>query len=298
MSEVLSCRDLHKVYGKKEALAGIDLDLEQGKIYGLIGRNGAGKTTLLSCLSAQNPATSGTITLGGAPVWENRENLKKICFSREINPSSAKNGIDSGISGMKVKEYLRIASIFYDHWDQALADRLIEEFELDIKKKINALSKGMLSMVTMIVGMASKAPFTFLDEPAAGVDIISRENFYRMLIDEYSENGRTFVISTHIIEEAADVMEEVVMIDHGKLLLKENTADLIDSVVHLSGEASAIDRAVEGLTVIRKHKELSGRGASASVKLLPGQSLPELSGITVQRLGLQEIFVEYVGGVK
>ncbi len=84
MSELV-CKGITKRYKDKEALRGVDLTLESGKIYGLIGRNGAGKTTLLSILAAQNPATAGTVTLDGEAVWENRQALDRLCFSRELN---------------------------------------------------------------------------------------------------------------------------------------------------------------------------------------------------------------------
>ena len=115
----LHCENIVKAYGGKEVLQDVTLDLQPGKIYGLIGRNGAGKTTLLSILSAQNPATRGTVTLDGEPVWENRKSLAKICFSRELNA----NG-ESGIAAMKAKEYLRIASTYYEDWNKALEERL------------------------------------------------------------------------------------------------------------------------------------------------------------------------------
>ena len=85
-----------------------------------------------------------------------------------------------------------------------MADELIRKFHLDVKQKIGRLSKGMVSMVTIIVALASKADFTFLDEPVSGLDVVAREQFYRILLDEFTETGRTFVISTHIMEEAAD----------------------------------------------------------------------------------------------
>ena len=99
-------------------------------------------------------------------------------------------------------------SYFYPHWDKEMAESLVQKFHLDIKQKLGKISKGMLSMVTIITAMASKAPFTFLDEPVAGLDVIAREQFYQLLLDEYTETGRTFVVSTHIIEEASDIFEE------------------------------------------------------------------------------------------
>ena len=99
----LICKDIVKTYSGRDVLQDVSLELQPGKIYGLIGRNGAGKTTLLSILAAQNPATRGSVTLDGAPVWENRRSLEKLCFSRELNANA-----ESGLASMKAKEYLRI----------------------------------------------------------------------------------------------------------------------------------------------------------------------------------------------
>lgn len=239
--EKLVCSNITKTYGKKDVLVNVSLELEKGKIYGLIGRNGAGKTTLLSILSAQNPASAGTVMLGEEPVWENRKALDHICFSREINALGA-NGQGNGY---KVKDYLRAASIYLPNWDKEMADRLIKEFDLDVKKKVIKLSKGMLSMLTIVIALASKADFTFLDEPVAGLDVVMREYFYRTLLEEFTESGRTFVISTHIIEEASDVLEEVIMLDKGQIILKENTQALLERAVHVSGKEDVVDAATK-----------------------------------------------------
>ena len=286
--EKLICRDIVKTYGKKDVLSHVDLELEKGKIYGLIGRNGAGKTTLLSILSAQSPATKGTVTCNGMPVWENREALDHICFSRELNPMNA-----NGANTMKVKEYLRAASVYMPNWDKEMADRLVKEFELDVNKRINKLSKGMMSMVTIIVALASKAEFTFLDEPVAGLDVVARENFYSILLEELAESGRTFVISTHIIEEAADVFEEVIIIDKGKIVLKENTQDLLDRARHISGMAEEVDRAVAGMTTYRPEK--LGRSKGITVLLKEGETVQPNAEISVQPMSLQQLFVAMCG---
>lgn len=278
-----------KKYGDKEVLQNVDLELESGKIYGLIGRNGAGKTTLLSILSAQNPATEGNVVIDGQPVWENQEVLGKICFSRELNQLV---GSTYG-NAMKVKEYLRIASTFFPYWDKEMEEKLVKDFQLDVKKKISKLSKGMLSMVTIIVALASKAEFTFLDEPVAGLDVVAREQFYRILIDEYMETGRTFVVSTHIIEEAADVFEEVIIVDKGRILLKEKTQELLDRSVHISGHMDEVDKATEGLKV--HHVETLGRSKGVTVILEPGQYIPEGYDISLQKLNLQKVFVALCG---
>ena len=287
MSELIA-KGIVKKYGKKEVLHGVDLKLESGKIYGLIGRNGAGKTTLLSILTSQNPATAGEVTFDGQPVWENPEVLRHLCFSRELSPLTGSN-----VNSMKVKEYLRIAATFFPYWDKEMEKRLVEEFELDVKKKISKLSKGMLSMVTIVVALASKAEFTFLDEPVAGLDVVARERFYELLLEEFTETGRTFVVSTHIIEEAAEVLEEVIIVDHGKILLKENTQDLLDRSFHISGHEDEVDRAIEGMEV--HHEEHLGRSKGVTVLLKPGQKITEGYDVSIQKLSLQKVFVALCG---
>lgn len=282
-------KGITKTYNGKDVLQEVDIELEANKIYGMIGRNGAGKTTLLSILTAQNPATKGTVTFDGQTVWENPEALSHLCFSRELNNTANANGVTS----LKVKEYLQIAEAFYPYWDKNMAKELVERFHLDVKKRMNKLSKGMLSMVTIIVAMASKAEFTFLDEPVAGLDVVAREQFYRLLLDEYTETGRTFVISTHIIEEAADFFEEVIIVDQGKILLKENTQDLLERSFYISGREDEVSAVCSGLDV--HHEERMGRSRNVTVLLEPGQRIADGYEVTIQKPSLQKVFVALCG---
>lgn len=284
----LAAKGIIKSYGQKEVLHGIDITLEKGKIYGLIGRNGAGKTTLLSILTAQNPATAGEVTFDGMPVWENPEALSHICFSREMNQMQGNNA-----NTMKVKEYLRIAATFFPYWDKEMEQSLIETFGLDVKQKISKLSKGMCSMVTIITALASKAEFTIFDEPVAGLDVVAREKFYEILVEEFAETGRTFVVSTHIIEEASDIFEEVILLDQGKILLMENTQELLERSFHVSGHEDEVEKAVAGLET--HHEERLGRSRGVTVVLEPGQSIQPGCDVSVQKLSLQKVFVALCG---
>lgn len=284
----LECKGIVKKYGKKEVLHNVNLELEKGKIYGLIGRNGAGKTTLLSILSAQNPASAGEILLNGRPVWENKEALKHIYFAREINAAAS-----SAISGFKVKEYLKIASEYLPNWDEELAEQLIKLFHLDKKKRIIKLSKGMSSMLTIVVALASKAEFTFLDEPVAGLDVVARDRFYRILLDEFTESGRTFVISTHIIEEAEDLFEEVIFLHKGEILLKENTQELLEHTAYISGKAEDVEEFIKGKEVYGLEK--IGRSKGAMICWKEDEKLETKEDITVQKMHLQKIFISLCG---
>ena len=284
----LHCEHIVKTYSGKDVLREVTLDIQPGKIYGLIGRNGAGKTTLLSILTAQNPVTRGSVTLDGEPVWENRRSLEKLCFSRELNATA-----ESGLAAMKAKEYLRIASTYYENWDRELEERLVKLFNLNLKKKFAKMNKGMLSMVTIVVALCSKAPYTFLDEPVAGLDVVAREQFYKLLLEEYASSGRTFVVSTHIIEEAADVLEEVIILHEGRVLIEADTQAFVDSAVHVSGKIEEVDAATAGLEV--HQPETVGRSKGVTVFLKPGERVDESRDVSVQPVNLQRAFVALCG---
>lgn len=284
----LVCKGISKKYKDKLAVKNVDLTIESGKIYGLIGRNGAGKSTLLSLMSAQAPLTEGSVEIDGERVWENQKSLDRICFSRELSVSGS-----NGVAGMKIKDYLKTAAFYYPHWDADFAARLVEAFGIDPKKQIMKANKGMLSAVTITIALASKAEFTFLDEPVAGLDIIAREYFYKELLNEFSETGRTFVISTHIIEEAANVFEDVIILRNGEIIANENTQELVDRCKYVSGLEDAVNKATSGLET--HHAEMIGRAKTVAAILKNGESVRESEDVTVKPMSLQNIFVALCG---
>ena len=139
-----------QVLWRQSGTPGLDLDIQPGKIYGLIGRNGAGKTTLLSILTAQNTHDSGEVTYNGEPVWENPKALADLCFSRELQAT-----LFYGQNNLKVRHYLQAGATFYPRWDEEYARRLLKEFGVEEKKRVSQLSKGQLSMVTILIALAS-----------------------------------------------------------------------------------------------------------------------------------------------
>jgi len=286
---ILKAEGLCKSYGTKEVLRDLDLNIEPGKIYGLIGRNGAGKTTLLGILTAQNTHDKGSVTYDGQKVWENQTVLDQICFSRELQST-----LMGGPNSLKVKHYLKTAEIYYPNWDGDYAQRLVEEFKLEPKKKIFQLSKGQASMVTIVLALASRAPITILDEPVAGLDVVMREKFYRMLLEDFAETNRTFIVSTHIIEEAASVFEQVIILDEGRIVENSPTEELIDQFRYISGRDDVVDEACRGLEVLSayqmgRHKTLAVRGSG--VKL---QAAIE-ADVDVAPMNLQNVFVALCG---
>ncbi|RHR05677.1 ABC transporter ATP-binding protein [Pseudoflavonifractor sp. AF19-9AC] len=288
-AEVLKTQGLCKSYGANQVLFNLDLAIEPGKIYGLIGRNGAGKTTLLGILTGQNTKNSGTVTYGDQPVWENQAVLDQICFSRELQPT-----LFSGPNNLKISHYLRSAAIYYPGWDKEYAQRLLEEFGLNPKKKISQLSKGQMSMVTILIALASCAPVTILDEPAAGLDVVMRERFYQLLLEDFAQTGRTFIVSTHIIEEAASVFENVIILDQGRIIENCHTEELVDQFRYISGREDVVDQVCRGLEVLSthqmgRHKTVAVRGGG--VKLQNALQ----SDVDVSPMNLQNVFVALCG---
>ena len=174
-----------------------------------------------------------------------------------------------------------------------MADELVKRFGIDKKKKVCNLSKGMLSMLTVIIGLASKAEITILDEPVAGLDVIVREEFYKLIIDEQQESGRTFIISTHIIEEAANVFEEVIILKDKGVYLKENTIELIDKCRYVSGLEDDVKKAVGGCRII--NEEHIGRSYAVTIMQEGDGEISAVPRVTVQPVSLQNLFIAICG---
>lgn len=254
MNSVVEVRHLTKTYKTANALEDVSLSIEKDSIYGLLGRNGAGKTTLMSILTAQNFATSGDVEVFGEDPYENARVLSRMCFVRE----SQKYPDDSNAG-----HALANARLFFPHWDQDLAEELVDEFRLPLKTMTRKLSRGQQSAVGVIIGLASRAEITFFDEPYLGFDAVARQTFYDHLIADYAEHPRTIVLSSHLIDEVADLIENVIVIDRGRIIMDETTEEVRSRAVNVVGDAGAINRLVAGREVI--HRESLGRVASVTM---------------------------------
>ncbi|WP_144794086.1 ABC transporter ATP-binding protein [Microbacterium paludicola] len=283
MTAVIEVRNLTKHYKDKNALDDVSLTIDGGAIYGLLGRNGAGKTTLMSILTAQNFASSGDVRVFGEHPYENSRVLSRVCFVRE----SQKYPDDA-----TPRHALKAASLFFENWDQPLADRLIEDFQLPMKTTIKKLSRGQLSAVGVIIGLASRAELTFFDEPYLGLDAVARQIFYDRLIEDYAERPRTIILSSHLIDEVSNLIERVIVIDNGRILLDEDTDAVRDRAVTVVGDAAKVDAWAQGREVL--HRESLGRVASVTVLgALSSDERAEVvaSGMDLAPVSLQQLIV-------
>ncbi|PPH42899.1 ABC transporter ATP-binding protein [Rathayibacter sp. AY1E4] len=287
MSAVIEVHDLTKHYGRMRAVDGIGFALEENRIHGLLGRNGAGKTTLMSLLTGQEFASSGEIRVFGQSPVENAAVLSRTCFIKE----SQKYPDD-----FKVKHVLRSAPWFFDGWDEAFARDLVEVFRLPVDRKIKKLSRGQLSAIGVIVGLASRAPLTFFDEPYLGLDAVARQLFYDRLLQDFAEHPRTVVLSTHLIDEVSSLLEHVLVIDQGRLVVDSDAEELRGAAATVIGPRQAVESFTAGREVIAR--SALGSRASATLPRLDdaGRASAARHGLELESVPLQQLVVQLTTG--
>lgn len=254
MTAVIEVAGLHKRYRDTDALTDVSFAVEADAIYGLLGRNGAGKTTLMSILTAQNFATAGHVRVFAEDPYENARVLSRMCFVRE----SQKYPDDA-----KPRHAFEAARLFFPNWDDDLARDLIAAFQLPVGRTIKKLSRGQLSAVGVVIGLASRAEITFFDEPYLGLDAVARQVFYDRLLQDYSQHPRTIILSSHLIDEVANLLERVIVLDGGRVVMDEETDAVRQRAATIVGDAAAVDAFCAGREIL--HRETLGRSASVTI---------------------------------
>lgn len=275
----IEVRDLTKSYGKTTALNNVSVTFKENCIYGLLGRNGAGKSTLLNIISGRTFADSGEVLIDGVNASGNDSALGKVHLMSEqllYNPS------------LKVRDMFRTASFYYPDFDTEYALKLCSEYELDTNRKLSKLSTGYRTIAKAVNALACGAPIVFFDEPVLGLDANHRDLFYKHVVNRYSEHPATFVISTHLIEETAGIIERAVVIQKGELLLDNDVEEVRSMGYSVSGKAADVDSFANG-------RELMGEDVLGGLKTvyIKGQlneaELPD--GLTAEPMNLQNIFI-------
>jgi ABC-2 type transport system ATP-binding protein len=213
------------------ALDGVTTSIQADTITGLLGRNGAGKTTMMQLLTGHRVPSAGRVRVFGQPPYENDAVLSRLCFVKESQRYP---------DLFRVCDAVRAAASVYPAWDQELAEQLLDDFELPRKRQVKKLSRGMTSAVGIVLGLASRAPVTLFDEPYLGLDAVARQLFYDRLLTDYAQHPRTIVLSTHLIEEISDLLEHVLLIDHGRLLLDADAETLRATALTVSGPSRQV----------------------------------------------------------
>ena len=216
MSNLVEIKELCKCYGKKNAMNNLSLSLESGRIIGILGPNGSGKSTLIKMMAGVLKPTSGQIIINGYPVGVDTKKIVSYLPERTyLNPS------------MKVKEAVDYFADFYEDFSRQKALDMLEKFGINEQDKIKSLSKGTREKVQIVLVMSREAKLYLLDEPMGGVDPAARDYILRTIISNYNEDA-TVVITTHLISDIENVLDEVVFIKQGEVYLKESVDDITD----------------------------------------------------------------------
>ncbi|HYB87659.1 MAG TPA: ABC transporter ATP-binding protein [Streptosporangiaceae bacterium] len=286
MTPVISATALGRRYRDQAALEDVSLAVEPGTVTGLLGRNGAGKTTLMRIVAGQEFPTSGTIRVFGEAPAENEAVLRRMVFVRE----------EQSYPDFRVSNAIEVASWFYPNWDRELAQQLLADFDIPPQRRIRKLSRGMRSAVGIVIGLAARAELTVFDEPYAGLDAVARQLFYDRLLADFAEHPRTVVLSTHLIDEVADLLEHVVMLDSGRVVLDAPADDVRGTAMTVSGPATAVEEFVAGRAVW--HRQRLGARASVTVAGpldFAAQARARALHLSLEPLSLQQLLVHASG---
>lgn len=211
---LIQCQDVWKSYGKKEALRGLNIQLESGKIVGLLGPNGSGKTTLIKILNGLLRAEHGTVLIDGE---EPGPYTKSIISYLPDKPYFA--------GWMKVSDLFDLFEDFYADFEREKAERMCETLQIDTHLRMKTLSKGTKEKVQLILVMSRRAKLYLLDEPIAGVDPAARDFILSTILNNYNPDG-TVLISTHLISDVERVLDEVVFIQNGQVVRQQMVDDI------------------------------------------------------------------------
>lgn len=216
MAAILECRQLVKKYGSVQALNGIDLELPEGKIIGLLGPNGSGKTTLIKLASGLLQPTSGEILING--MKPGVETKRIVAYLPERNYLEDR---------MTVEQMLKFMQDFYADFNMDKAREMLTHLDIDPKTKFKALSKGNREKVQLILVMSRDAKLYLLDEPIGGVDPASRDYILDTIIKNYNKDA-TVILSTHLIADIEPVLDEFVFIRKGDMIRHSTVASVVE----------------------------------------------------------------------
>jgi ABC-2 type transport system ATP-binding protein len=221
VSSVIEIKNVSRRFGTKLALDDVSLIVPRGGVFGLIGGNGAGKTTLLKHVMGMLKAQSGSVKVFGLdPIAQPVAVLSRMGYLSEERDLP---------NWMRVRELIRYTQAFYPTWDERFAEELREMFELDPNTKIRALSRGQRARAGLLVALAHRPELLVLDEPSSGLDPVVRRDILGAIIRTITEEGRTVLFSSHLLDEVERVADHIAMIHEGRVVLADSMDDLKDS---------------------------------------------------------------------
>jgi ABC-2 type transport system ATP-binding protein len=237
-------------YGTKTALDRMDAAVPVNGIVGLVGRNGSGKTTFMKVCAGILYPYGGKISVFGAAPENNLSVLSKMIY---VVPDR------TYVKGLKLRDIIGQYSVMFPNFDIDFAHRLIDYFNLDGKAKYTWLSRGMAAMFNFICAVASRAELTMLDEIVLGMDVTVRKDIYEILLRDFNERPRAFLVSSHLFAEVENILSDVILIDEGRAILQSDIDEIRRGAYRVSGESGTVHAFTDGREVIfSRDGELGG----------------------------------------
>lgn len=277
MGMLVSARDLSKAYGSLRALDRVSFDIEPGRIVGLIGPNGAGKTTALKAILGLTPFEGSLEVMGLDPRKQRSEVMQHVCFIADVAVLP---------KWMRVRQALDLVGALHPRFDRGKADEFLSRTDVRRNSKISSLSKGMVTQLHLALVMAIDARLLVLDEPTLGLDILFRKEFYRALLNDYFDEQKTILVTTHQVEEIQHLLTDLMFINHGKLVLNASMEEVAERFheVHVRSDAVEQARSLQPLY----EQEMFGR----RVMLFEGVGAERLSPLgELRNPSISDLFV-------
>ncbi len=282
MNAVIEATGLSKRYKDKVALDNASFRVEPGRIVGLIGPNGAGKTTALKALLGLTSYDGNLSVLGYDPFSQRHKLMQDVCFIADVAILPR---------WMRVSEAIDFVGGVHPRFDRAKCERFLEATQIKRKSKVRELSKGMIAQLHLALVMSIDARLLILDEPTLGLDILYRRRFYEQLLNDYFDETRTILVTTHQVEEIEHILTDLLFIKDGKIVLADTMENVIErySQVLVSSERSEEARA---LNPIAERKQI-GKTAYLydGLPRAQAQALGE-----VHQVGVADLFIAVMGG--
>lgn len=288
---MIEVRNVTKSFDGFKALDDLNMNVPKGAIYGLVGPNGAGKSTIIRHLTGVYRPDAGEIIIDGQPVWENTELKARMAYIPDDIWYLPQAGVD---------EMMRFYRGIYPNFDSAMYEKLREVFNLDTKRQIRRLSKGMQKQAAFWLSICTRPDILVLDEPVDGLDPVMRRQVWSIILDDVTERGTTVLVSSHNLRELEDVCDHVGVMHKGSLMLERSLSELQDSIVKVQLVPGESGELPEGLDIL--HESASGRvktlivrGSQDEVSERIEASAPLFYDLIP--LTLEEIFIYELGGV-
>jgi ABC-2 type transport system ATP-binding protein len=284
MTSLVSAQGVTKRFGSFTAVDNVSFEVESGRILGLIGPNGAGKTTLLKALLGLTDCEGQLSVMGLDPFRQRKELMRNICFIADVAVLPR---------WIKVTQLLDYVEAIHPNFSRQRAEELLQQTKIMSHSKVKELSKGMVTQLHLSIIMAIDAKLLVLDEPTLGLDIIFRKEFYANLLNDYFDEERTILVTTHQVEEIENLLTDIMFINDGKIILNSSMDALADSYVEIAASGAEADKA-RGLGPIAE-----GQMFGKSVMLFEGVNREHLEGLgEIRTPSVADLFVAKVKGAR